>query len=78
MKKRFLVAYDYGTGGLWGLAAAVDEEEIAAKFPQLQIHLNRPAWMTEDIYDRVSSVNSFDVDDPETFPDWIRELATKN
>lgn len=32
-KRHFLVAYDYGMGGLWGIMLAKSEDEIKAKYP---------------------------------------------
>ena len=38
-KRPFLVAYDYGMGGLWGVIDARSEGEIHAKFPE-----SYPSW----------------------------------
>lgn len=43
----FLVAYDYGMGGLWVVLIAPSEEAIRAKFPELGIAKTRPKWMDE-------------------------------
>lgn len=49
----FLVAYDYGMGGLWGAVVAPNEEAIAALYPELTVVHDRPAWMTDDRFDRI-------------------------
>jgi len=62
-KQRFLVVYDYGTGGVWGLLSARTEEEITERFPSLEIVADRPSWMTDDDWSRIESRMSFDIDD---------------
>jgi len=63
MKRSFLVVHDYGTGGLWGVMTAGSAAEIAQKFPELQVIEDRPAWMSDDDYQRIAVANSFDIDD---------------
>ena len=41
----FLVCYDYGTGGLWGVLMAPSVGAIRAKFPELAIVDEPPGWM---------------------------------
>ena len=45
MKSEYLVAYDYGMGGLWAYVRAESEAEILAAFPELQVVHERPHWM---------------------------------
>lgn len=60
MKKNFLVAYDYGMGGLWGVIRARSAAEINHRFPKLVIVSRRPDWMeAEDFCPEV-----FDIDNP--------------
>lgn len=42
----FLVVYDYGMGGLWGVLIAPSLGAIAAKFPELSVASALPPWMT--------------------------------
>jgi hypothetical protein len=49
-KRDFLVCYDYGTGGLWGIMHAHSEEEILATYPELDIAHERPVWMSDARY----------------------------
>ena len=62
-KRRFLVAYDYGMGGLWGVMLARSEEEILARYPELGIASERPAWMTEARYEQLCKEELHDIDD---------------
>jgi hypothetical protein len=44
----YLVCYDYGMGGLWGVLIAPSEAAIKAKYPELLISNSLPKWMDED------------------------------
>jgi hypothetical protein len=49
-KRPFLVAYDYGMGGLWGVMYARSAEEIHTAYPELVIIDTPPVWMdTEEL-----------------------------
>lgn len=61
-KKLFLVAYDYGPGGLWGAMLAGSKEEIKAVYPELHIVDERPAWMSKERYDEIWTGEPYDVD----------------
>jgi hypothetical protein len=63
MKKQYLVVYDYGMGGLWGVIAARSEQEILQKYPSLEVVVARPGWMSDAEYSLIISKNSFDIDD---------------
>jgi len=56
-KSSFLVAYDYSMGGLWGVLLARSAEEITTIYPELGVAAERPAWMSDETYERL-------VDDP--------------
>ncbi len=62
-KKPFLVVYDYGSGGVWAVIFAVTREQIALKYPRLQVIEVRPLWMTDVEYNQIASKLSFDIDD---------------
>jgi hypothetical protein len=49
--KEFLVAYDYGMGGLWAILMAPSQEAIAAKYPELAVAPERPNWMDDQRYE---------------------------
>jgi len=73
MKERFLVVHDYGMGGLWGVMSARSESEIVENFPALKVIESRPAWMSDDEYQRIETSNSFDIDD-EPPKSWLAKL----
>ncbi len=52
--KRYLVLYDYGTGGVWATMAAGSAEAIAQKYPLLAV-VARPDWMTDQIYEGLTA-----------------------
>ena len=64
MKRRFLILYDYGTGGLWDLIMARSESEIREKFPELQVIGKKPEWMTLENYKELLLGMPFDIDNP--------------
>ena len=70
-KKLFLVDYDYGTGGVWGVMLARSADEITERYPFLTVSTVRPFWMTDDEYARISK-HIYDVDDPPA--GWLTTL----
>lgn len=62
IKREFLVGYDYGMAGLWGIMQARSENEIHALYPELQIAAERPPWMTDEIYARLHDIECHDID----------------
>ncbi|KRE60687.1 hypothetical protein [Nostocoides sp. Soil756] len=46
----FLVCYDYGTGGLWGVLMAPSAGAIQARYPELAIADEAPPWMSRERY----------------------------
>jgi hypothetical protein len=61
MKSRFLVCYDYGMGGLWGVVHAQSKGEVLRRYPELVIVDERPEWMTEERFRQLES-NAYDVE----------------
>jgi hypothetical protein len=61
-KKEFMVVYDYGAGGLWGVMRARSVEEILAKYPELRIQSEPPAWMTDAVLADISRAENHDID----------------
>jgi hypothetical protein len=53
--QEWLIAYDYGMGGLWGVMIAPSAEAIRAKYPELSVVDERPRWMTEERYAKLRS-----------------------
>ena len=65
-RDEFLVAYDYGMGGLWAIVSAPSAAAITARYPELKIVRERPDWMTDDSF---SKLQRFEVDaDPDNVP----------
>lgn len=59
----FLVAYDYGMGGLWGVILADSRESIVRQYPELTVVAERPAWMSDERYQRLMS-DPYELDAP--------------
>ena len=70
--KDFLVVYDYGTGGVWGIAKAASEAEITRRFPELKVVHDWPDWMADEVLRKTRHVSSFVVDDETSYPAWLR------
>ena len=61
--REFLVAYDYGMGGLWAVLIAPSQEAIEAKYPELGVAPDRPHWMDDQRYEKLRSEPLW-LDDP--------------
>jgi hypothetical protein len=73
-EREFWVVYDYGMGGVWGVARARSEADVLQSFPELEVVSETPVWMTEEFERKVRSVSSFAVSQPATYPDWLHAL----
>jgi hypothetical protein len=51
-------------GGIWVIMRADSEQQITAKYPELAVVAERPAWMTDAIYKKFHASLSFDVNQP--------------
>ena len=51
----FLVAYDYGMGGVWAIVLADSADEITTRYPEVVIVTDRPAWMDVAHLERLQS-----------------------
>jgi hypothetical protein len=60
-KSTFLIAYDYGTGGLWGVMLARSADEIRSTYPELGVADVRPKWMSRERYEELAA-NPYDID----------------
>ncbi len=60
-KRPFLVAYDYGMGGLWGVLYARSADEIRSIYPELGIAEDRPHWMSEERFQELMET-PYDID----------------
>lgn len=70
----FLVVYDYGMGGVWGIAEAESSSEIVGAFPELRVVEERPAWLDDARMARIQENSKFRVGDERTYPEWLRTL----
>ena len=43
-----LVAYEYGTGVVWGCVRARSADDIRTVIPEVDVYGTPPAWMTSD------------------------------
>ena len=44
----YLVAFEYGSGTVWGYVTADSEDHIADQLPEVDVYDSPPAWMTVD------------------------------
>jgi hypothetical protein len=75
VKTKFLVVYDYGTGGLWAVISAASPAEIIEKYPALTVLEKQPDWMTKEYYLDIASKSTFDIDDEP--PRWLKLTLTE-
>jgi hypothetical protein len=57
----FLVCWDYGTGGVWGLIRARSEQEIVRLYPELEVVQERPSWMDDSRWEHLAELE-YDID----------------
>jgi hypothetical protein len=65
MLNEFLVAYDYGTGGLWAVVAAPSASAITDRYPEVQVVEQRPKWLDDEAYAKLERLG-LDDDGPGT------------
>ncbi len=58
----FLVCYDYGMGGLWGVVMAPNEEAIKTVYPELDVVHGRPTWMTDERFQGICDTELHNVE----------------
>lgn len=61
-KQEFLVCYDYGMGGLWGILMARTADEVSDAYPELVVVSERPKWMTDEDYEALRDRELHDID----------------
>jgi hypothetical protein len=49
----YLVAYDYGQGGVWAIVEAESVAAITAMYPEPQVVEDRPVWLNDERYERL-------------------------
>ena len=57
--KTYLVAFEYGSGTVWGYVTAASAEVLQADLPEVDVHDAPPAWMSVDevAYMRMSAIS---------------------
>ena len=70
-RREFIVVYDYGMGGIWGIVSARSKNAILSEFPDLIVFENRPSWMSEYELEQIRNSCKFDLDDPTSYPSWV-------
>lgn len=68
-KSDHLVVHDYQTGGVWGIVHARSRQEIEARYLNIEVVPERPAWILDDQYQRLLRSSRWDIDD--VAPDWV-------
>jgi hypothetical protein len=76
MKAPHLVVYDYGTGGVWAIITAESASAISRRYPLLTVVEQRPPWMTDVEYQRISATHSYDLDQQPD--DFLQTLAAEH
>lgn len=69
--KEFFVCYSYGQGGLWAIVRADSADRIRDVFPDVDVFLQRPDWMTSTDEAELRSLGVSDVDDCDS---WFSKL----
>jgi hypothetical protein len=62
-KTDYLVSYDFGKSGVWGIMKANSVEEINAKYPELEVVKAAPNYAV------------FDIDDEPV--GWLQEMVSE-
>lgn len=47
----YLVAFEYGSGTLWGCVTADSADHVEMELPEVDVHESPPEWMTVDEVD---------------------------
>lgn len=67
VKQRFLVVYDYGSGGVWAYVDAESSEEIEREFPELTVVSQPPDWMSADEQADIAEHATYDLHEDRSF-----------
>jgi hypothetical protein len=72
-KQRYLVAHDYGQGGIWSFVLARSAAEIEERFCDHQVVESSPSWLTGDILTTIERNRTYDADAIKP-DDWIAKF----
>jgi Trk K+ transport system NAD-binding subunit len=62
MTQTFLIAHDYGMGGVWAYVRAASPDEIQARFLEVTVYESPPEWMDEALRARIEARGVWDVE----------------
>jgi hypothetical protein len=69
----YVVAYDYGTGGVWAVMTGPSKYAIESAYPDLHVVEEAPSWMDAARYDRLKGRTGFRFDRPDDYwRHWYR------
>jgi hypothetical protein len=71
----FLVVDDYGTGGIWFVVRATNENDIRAVLPKVFVYPvgSRPEWMSQEKLAEIGARRTYDLDRLPDSP-WMTTL----
>jgi hypothetical protein len=73
VKRKFVVAYDYGQGAAWGVILAESSDQIRSRFRDLEVFDDVPLHIDEETASGIRAEPAIDIDDPP--PPWLAKLA---
>ena len=50
---KYLICYDYGTGGIWKSLLAESKQHIYVKYPEFNVVEFKPEWMDDNQYSEI-------------------------
>jgi hypothetical protein len=65
VKKKFVVLYDYGQGGVWAYLLAESADEINREFSALRVYEEPPTWMRAADLEGIERSMTIDIGDRE-------------
>jgi hypothetical protein len=69
-----LVAFEYGTGAVWGYVNATSRTDIESMIPEVDVIDDPPLWMTEEDLDELRRY-TVDVDETGALDRILRKWA---
>jgi len=60
---QFLILYDYGQGGVWGIVTAESKNDVVNKMPYVKVKEQGPPWRNAAIVAQIPEKFRFSIDD---------------
>lgn len=73
-RRRYLVVYDYDTGGVWRYLWTASADAIRQKLPEVTVFEHPPVWMSAEQQTEIARRSTYDLDD---VMDFARGEASK-